>query len=144
MSIRVWDLESKGPMQLKFTRKFFHPVLLFVPSTGSPCSFFTLHFLNAPHPGSFVLSTGRSLRAANFPRRCDSKTSTTFAQRLPARARLRFSTAARSCPPCNFPPQAVLDDSGKKPAEGLGVENAFKDFDFSRAAMVDANVNLDA
>jgi hypothetical protein len=31
--------------------------------------------------------------------------------------------------------QAVLDDSGKKPAEGLGVENAFKDFDYSRAAM---------
>jgi hypothetical protein len=32
----------------------------------------------------------------------------------------------------------VLDDSGKKPAEGLGVENAFKDFDFSRAAVTNA------
>jgi hypothetical protein len=39
---------------------------------------------------------------------------------------------------CNsFLWQAVLDDSGKKPfaAEGLVVENAFKDFDFSRAAL---------
>jgi hypothetical protein len=40
---------------------------------------------------------------------------------------------------CNGLPQAVLDDSGKKPAEGLGVENAFKDFDFSRAALINAD-----
>ena len=37
--------------------------------------------------------------------------------------------------------QAVLDDSGKKPAEGLGGENAFKDFDFSRAAMANYEAN---
>jgi hypothetical protein len=37
--------------------------------------------------------------------------------------------------------QAVLDDTGKKPAEGLGVENAFKDFDFSRAAMSNYEAN---
>ena len=39
--------------------------------------------------------------------------------------------------------QAVLDDSGKKPAEGLGGENAFKDFDYSRAANHMTKLGLD-
>ena len=42
------------------------------------------------------------------------------------------------------PVQAVIDETGKKPAEGLGGDNAFKDFDYSRAANQMTKLGLDA
>jgi hypothetical protein len=59
-------------------------------------------------------------------------------------AQLLSCSAAQllSCGVAEFASQAVLNDSGKKPVEGFGADNAFKDFDFSRAATGGADPNL--
>ncbi len=97
-------------------------------------------------------STGSSFKQAKFLRLFDSMILMTSGRKMPTRARLRYPPSPSTG--CSVYAhahsytwrtvrfmllQAVLDDTGKKPAEGLGVENAFKDFDFSRTAATNTN-----